>query len=133
MPGGRPPKPTALKLLHGDHKVHPERVNRREPVPSPGPIVPAYELAPRVRAVWDRLAPDRAALGLLSTWDVDAFSVLCEAVAVLQELRPGAPGYRDAVAVCTSIGGKFGWTPADRSRLVAGAGPGGDRGADLLS
>jgi hypothetical protein len=33
------------------------------------------------RTVWDRLAPGRIAVGVLTTWDVDAFIIVCEALA----------------------------------------------------
>jgi len=28
--------------------------------------------------------------------------------------------FREAVAVCATLGGRFGWTPADRAKLVVG-------------
>jgi phage terminase small subunit len=130
VPAGRPRKPTRLRLLHGDH---PERLNLREPVPPPGDVSrPPYELPPAARLLWDRLAPDRAAYGLLTTWDLDSFAVFCHALSVLQR-GPDEPLYRTVVPVCSSLGGRFGWTPADRAKLTAGAGPGGDPGSDLLS
>lgn len=132
MPGGRPRKPTALALLHGDHRKNPGRVNRAEPVPSAGAVGPPYELSGAAQLVWDRLAPDRSVKGLLTSWDVDAFAAFCEALAALQRLWPGTPGYRDAVAVCTSIGGRFGWTPSDRAKLTVGEGRR-DATEDLLS
>lgn len=33
---GTKPKPTMLKLLHGDHKKNPQRINRDEPIPADG-------------------------------------------------------------------------------------------------
>jgi len=39
------------------------------------------QLSPDAGAVWDRLAPDLEAKGLLTFWDVDAFTAYCDAVA----------------------------------------------------
>lgn len=138
---GRPPKPRHLKALHGDRK---DRINEQEPVPTEGAIVPPYELRPKVQAVWDRLAPDRIRTKLLTAWDVDAFAAFCEAIVLAQqgvleagaEAVPGAPSpmsrFKDAVNLCSTLGGRFGWTPSDRQKLIVGEAPR-EPGADLLS
>jgi P27 family predicted phage terminase small subunit len=132
MPGGRPAKPTHLKVLHGDDKKNPQRINRDEPLPADLPIEPPALLTEEGLAVWKRLAPDRIAKGLLTPWDVDAFALFCEGVALAHHAAfkadgPTIPGaqspisrFKDAVAVCATLGGRFGWTPSDRAKLVVG-------------
>jgi phage terminase small subunit len=139
--GGRPPKPRNLKVLHGDR---PDRINNAEPVPSSLPVEPPYELNEDVREVWDRLAPDRIAKGLLTAWDVDAFAAFCEALVLVRQgareaSGPVVPGcaspmsrFKDAVSICGSLGGRFGWTPSDRQKLIVGEGRR-DPTEDLLS
>lgn len=134
MPGGRPPKPTHLKVLHGDDKKNPQRINRAEPVPADLPIDPPAPLTAEALEVWTRLAPDRVAKGVLTAWDVDAFALFCEAVALAHHAAaradgPTVPGaqspisrFKDAVTVCATLGGRFGWTPADRTKLIVGEG-----------
>lgn len=138
---GRPAKPRHLKALHGDRK---DRTNEQEPVPTEGAIVPPYVLRPKVQAVWDRLAPDRIRVKVLTAWDVDAFAAFCEAIVLAQqgvleaggEAVPGAPSpmsrFKDAINLCSTLGGRFGWTPSDRQKLIVGEAPR-EPGADLLS
>jgi phage terminase small subunit len=141
MPAGRPPKPTALKVLHGDRA---DRINTREPVPDAQPVEPPFKLTQAAQRVWDRLAPDRISKGVLTAWDVDAFAEFCEAVVILRAKRRAskarpAPGqaspmseYRAALGIVSSLGSRFGWTPADRSRLVMPGEPDAE-GEDLLA
>lgn len=143
MPAGRPSKPTALKVLHGDRK---DRINTAEPVPAePLPIeAPAY-MSDEAREVWGEIAPDRVRQGVLTSWDVQAFAAFCEALVILRTAPFGAlsdpkPGqesrmarFKSAVAICSALGGRFGWTPADRQKLIVGEGAKRERGADLLS
>lgn len=138
---GRPAKPRHLKALHGDRK---DRTNEQEPVPTEGAIVPPYQLRPKVQEVWDRLAPDRIRSKVLTAWDVDAFAAFCEAIVLAQQgvleagadAVPGAPSpmsrFKDAINLCSTLGGRFGWTPSDRQKLIVGEAPR-EPGADLLS
>lgn len=139
---GRPPKPGHLKVLHGDK---PSRINKQEPKPDENsPVAPPYSLRPAVQEVWDRLAPERIRMKLLTPWDVDAFAAFCEAIVLAQkgaleahgEAIPGAPSpmsrFKDAVNLCSTLGGRFGWTPSDRQKLIVGEAPR-EPGADLLS
>lgn len=142
MDAGRPRKPRHLAALHGDKA---SRINDQEPTPDADlEVAPPYELRPKVRAVWDRLAPDRIRLKVLTAWDVDAFAAFCEAIVLAQqgaleaggEAIPGAPSpmsrFKDAINLCSTLGGRFGWTPSDRQKLVVGEAPR-EPGADLLS
>ena len=131
---GPAPKPTALRMLHGDR---PRRVNDAEPVPGAGEVKCPDWLPAPAQAMWDRLAPDLERRGVLTPWDVDAFGVVVSSYVnsrKAQELvdRDGVlvEGYRGAVVknpACqvardswaTSIQGasRFGLTPTDRSQL----------------
>lgn len=144
MSGGRPSKPTNLKLLHGDDKKNPDRVNTSEPVPSSTDIVPPWPLTKAGQETWDRLAPDRIRTGVLSAWDVDAFALFCEALVITRSKLSGArrkpePGgaspmaeFKTAVGIVSTLGSRFGWTPADRAKLTTEEGRR-DPSEDLLS
>lgn len=118
--GGRPRKPTHLKLLHGDDKTHPERINKAEPQPSLGAVKPPWDLSEAGQANWDRMAPDRIRLGVLTPWDVEAFAAFCEAVEHARKALLGEDllAAQRAVNICATLGGRFGWTPADRTKLI---------------
>lgn len=125
---GRPAKPTALKVLHGDRE---DRINRDEPVPLGAPV-PPVTMSAKGREAWDRLAPDRIVQGVLTPWDVDAFAAFCEVVAILATAHRGVGGkpvsgaappiakFRDLIQLSVTLGAKFGWTPADRAKLSIG-------------
>ncbi len=137
MTRGRPAKPTTLKVLHGDRK---DRINRNEPTPEGRAAVPTESLSDAAQRVWDRVAPDLIRKGVLTAWDEQAFTTYCQTVAHYQEAQRqlaehgytdrGAAGgiikspywqiMRDAIGVMTTIGGRFGLTPADRTHLVVG-------------
>lgn len=132
---GRRPEPTELKLLKGTEA---SRVNHAEPKPADDAIKPPYRLRRQTAAVWRRLSPDLIAKGILTAWDVDQFAVFCEATATFREAREhlDAEGYtaqgsaggvikspywqimRDAAAMMTTVGARFGLTPSDRSSIV---------------
>ena len=131
---GRKPRPNHLKALEGCRE---SRINREEPVPSEGAIVPPVELPEDAQAVWDRLAPDLIARRALTAWDVDSFAVYCRSVALFNRAAAeveaeGAsterkyrglvpsPAFRVMIAAqktMTSIGSRFGLSPADRATL----------------
>lgn len=75
---GPRPKPTAVRLLHGDRG---DRVNFSEPQPAEGDVTAPDRLTEAAREVWDRLAPDLIVRNVLTPWDVDEFVGFCDAVA----------------------------------------------------
>jgi P27 family predicted phage terminase small subunit len=149
MANGRPPKPTSLKLLHGDRA---DRINFTEPLPSEAAVQPPVELSPGAQAVWDRLAPDMTAKQVLTAWDLDNFAAFCDATDLYWQARKhlevegmtaqGAAGgviknphwqiMRDAVSVMSKLGGSYGLTPADRTRLTIGGKEDEGKGAGRL-
>lgn len=134
---GRPAKPTNLKVLHGDRS---DRINRAEPVPGQSAIVPPEWLEEDALEVWHRLAPDLTDKQVLTAWDVDAFAVACDAMALYRRAaravsdegltQVGMKGgdvkhpllqvMRDSAATFATLAGRFGLTPADRARLSIG-------------
>lgn len=74
---GRPKKPTNLAVLHGDRK---DRINTAEPKPSELAVEPPSWLGEQAVEVWQHLAPDLKAKGVLTAWDVEAFAAWCDAV-----------------------------------------------------
>lgn len=155
---GPAPKPTNLRVLHGDRS---DRINSAEPKPSTTDVVPPAWLSEAGLAVWEQYAPELLRTGVLTAWDVEAFAAWCDAVVrrarAVQALEdegdilelpvydkngkqsgvrlgrnPWAMVLRDADAVTARIGARFGMTPSDRSQLQIG-GPQRAPGDDLLS
>ncbi|MFD4320121.1 phage terminase small subunit P27 family [Streptomyces sp. NPDC058548] len=143
---GPAPKPTALRVLHGDRA---DRINRDEPQPAEGDIAPPAWLREDAIEVWDTLADQLTATGVLTPWDVEAFANWCDAVARRREAAEhvaaeGAvvkhpvfnkngdiSGHRmgknawllalDAAdAQVQRYGARFGLTPSDRAQLKIG-------------
>jgi P27 family predicted phage terminase small subunit len=155
-------EPTNLKLLRGVDKKNPQRVNHAEPKPATGEVVAPAWLSDRARQVWDRLAPDLKAKGVLTPWDADSFADLCSVIPInqdalanveangmscvipIRELSDGTVVYelrrnpawqvvRESTAMIVTLGGRFGLNPSDRSQLKIGDGGRGAKGDDLLS
>lgn len=155
---GPAPKPTALRLLHGDRK---DRINDAEPVPSSISIAPPDWLDGDGLAVWQTYAPDLIRTNVLTAWDTEAFACLCDsaarrarAVAELESAgevielpvfnkngdlvghrlakNPWALVLTDANAQLAHWAARFGMTPSDRAQLKVGEANRAP-GADLLS
>src|SRR5689334_7039238 len=71
---GRRPKPTALKILHGD-RIDPDHV---EPQPEAAiPTCPEH-LDKAAKQEWDRLAQELHQLGLLTRLDMAVLAAYCQ-------------------------------------------------------
>ena len=123
-----------LKILAGEREDH---INRNEPLPAESTIVPPVQLSEDAQAVWDRLAPDLIDKGCLTSWDVDMFTIYCDAAATYHECRRAmgseyttkgsvrdttvkSPLWRimkDSADTMRTIGAKFGLTPSDRAGI----------------
>lgn len=143
---GPQPKPTNVRLLHGDRK---DRVNEAEPQPSVVDVVAPDWLSEAARAVWDRLSPDLQRKGVLTGWDVEAFAAWCDAVVRRREAsrrietegavvempvfnkngeqtghrvgrNPWSLELKDADAQVQRWGARFGLTPSERAQLSVG-------------
>lgn len=144
--GGRPAKPTALKVLHGDRK---DRISTEEPKPIPtNGIEPPEDLSQEALVVWHRLADQLERAGVLTEWDIENYADYCEAVVSAREaqahldeegevidvpihnregvvmnykqsINPWWRIRREAGKAMMDGAARFGLTPADRSRLIA--------------
>jgi P27 family predicted phage terminase small subunit len=148
---GRPAKPTALRVLHGDQA---SRIPRGEPVPDTGPVQPPASLDAQALAVWQQLAPDLERKGVLTPWDAPLFGVFCQSVAYAHQAEvmvnqtaillrgrnhkdaavknPAMQVFRDMADLALRSGGRFGLTPSDRAGLATGE-QGGLPGEHLLT
>lgn len=142
MKSGPAPKPTALRLLHGDRK---DRTNLDEPKPEPGRPVCPPEVSADVRAIWDYTLDHLIVMGIATGADRDALLCFCEAVAshrkasaLLAKSPPLIQGHRgvmvrnpalaiqrDSAAVIRAYAHEFGLTPSARSEIrMGGSGSG---------
>ena len=137
---GPTPRPTALKVLHGEKK---SRINRSEPQPRPLPVPDAPDwMSDEAKELWASLMPDLEAMGTLKISDWPALASLCETwarfkrVIVLAAKSPpiykrgedgdGQPIFvknplyaqaRDATSELRGMLREFGLTPSARSGL----------------
>lgn len=131
---GPAPKPTKLRLLHGDRK---DRINHNEPQPEQGPMVPPEGMTREVRAVWDFTARHLETMGLAMPSDRECLRAYCEAVVdharaaeivaksalLIKGIQGGMvrnPAYqikRDAARTMLRFAQEFGLTPSARSRI----------------
>ena len=80
---GRPPKPTALKVLEGNPGKRP--LNQNEPKPEKkAPKCPSW-LETDAKKEWRRLAKELEAMGLLTRIDMAVFAGYCQAYARWKE------------------------------------------------
>lgn len=135
---GPSPKSNHLKVLDGTRE---SRINRNEPIPTESQasdtLVPPVKLSDEAYDIWCRLVPDLHEKGVMTPWDVDQMVMYCEAVAAFNKNRAlmgekytakGAAGgviksphwqiMRDAQAVATQIGKRYGLTPGDRAGMI---------------
>jgi P27 family predicted phage terminase small subunit len=131
---GPKPKPTQLRILHGDRK---DRINLDEPpAPDGAPQCPPG-VAPAVREVWNYTVTQLLAMGCASTADRDALLCYCEAV--VQHRRaseavatsgvlvkggngtmmrnPALVAQRDAAMMIGKFAQLFGLSPSSRSEI----------------
>ncbi len=148
-PMARAPKPTPLKLLHGDRK---SRINRAEPRPRDlEPERPPW-LSPYAVEEWERLGPDLVEMGVVKRVDSTLLAVYCEAVALWRILleavaadgltvtdRDGGTRKNPAVAQAQAqlnavrlLGREFGLSPSARGLLRLEGNPWAGLGVERL-
>lgn len=133
---GRPPKPTALKLIQGT--ARPDRLNKREPKPKLGaPSCPSH-LDQAARNEWRRVVPELVKLGVISRIDAATLAAYCQnysrwVAAELELEKHGGLTYvgekgmirkhpavgiaHDAMAAMKAFAAEYGLTPASRARV----------------
>lgn len=118
MPG-RPPTPTALKILRGNPGRHP--LNDREPKPPLGAEIPPFVKGnPAYVAEWKRHSARLLRLNVLTEIDDDALGALCVLSVKFREMV-GADAAASALSGVSrelrALWSRFGMTPADRARI----------------
>ncbi len=151
MPGGRPPKPTALKQL--GNTLQPSRTNAHEPVPDVClPEMPDW-ISDKAAQYWNTIGPLLLNMRVVTAGDGTALSLLVETLAEWQEARQqvhengltyatttesGSEIHRpypqvaiasDAMKRALRMMTEFGLTPASRSKVSA---LGGEKDSDPL-
>ncbi len=131
---GPQPKPTNLRLLHGDRK---DRINTDEPQPRAGLPECPDGVDPQVRTIWDYTLGELAAMRLATPADRDSLLAYCEAVVLHRKAsaliakssvlikglhgglvrNPAVQVQRDAAAVMRAFAQEFGLSPAARSQI----------------
>ena len=135
---GRKPKPTKLKILHGENNK--KRINSNEPKPKPAiPTCPSW-LSKDAKKEWRRISKELDVLGLLTKMDMAALAGYCdsygrfsEASKKLQEhgmIIKAPSGYpvqspylsilNAALKSMKSFLVEFGMTPSSRTRIFVG-------------
>jgi P27 family predicted phage terminase small subunit len=134
---GRPRKPTALKVLHGDFDKNPQRRNHREPVPGKQPPKCPAWITGEARKEWKRIVDELESMGVASGVDRAALEQYCIAYdawrqalrTVRKEGRTFASNHgprvhpadtlaRSYADLCHRILCQFGLTPSSRTRLA---------------
>ena len=148
---GPAPKPTQLKLLHGE--TRPSRVNLNEPSPRAELPEPPEWLVGEALRVWRYTLGELRHMRVVTAADRDALAVYCQAVAHYAEaaaavseqgmLITGKDGYtvrnpamqfvRDQAVLVKAMAGQFGLTPSARVGLTAGEAPDATGAERLLS
>src|ERR1044071_6224765 len=132
---GRRPKPTRLKVLTGNPGKR--QLNADEPMPEIAIPECPMELGPVARKEWDRMAPQLAALRMLTHLDRAALAAYCGAYGMWADATENIQKYGTMVKSPTGypvqspyvsianrqaeimmrIASEFGFTPASRSRI----------------
>jgi P27 family predicted phage terminase small subunit len=134
---GRRPRSTHLKALEG---VAESRLNRHQPIPADGQIVPPVPMGECATAIWRDLITDLVDKKVVTIWDVYRFASYCiwsghffEAESRVQAAGPSVDRRNGAVPSpdvrlmnmaseqMGKIGAEFGLSPATREQLRTGA------------
>lgn len=133
---GPNPKPAPLRVLEGNPS---KRRIPDEPEAERGPCDAPQHLVTEARAVWQRLAPELEAKGLLAPRYMEAFEVFCNATVAYRRAatlvaRAGPVIERDGIVVSNpasrefaryaslmrAFGSDFGLTPAAVTAIARG-------------
>lgn len=132
---GPAPKPTNLRVLHGDRK---DRINVDEPKAPEGYPECPDTVSDAVREVWDYTVAQLAAMNVASPADRDSLLCYCEAVVVHRQAsailarsnvlikrkdsdtlmrNPALVVQRDAAQMISRFAAQFGLSPSARSEI----------------
>jgi len=133
---GPAPKPTVLKVLHGNPGKRPLPMNE----PKPRPVAPAAPkwLSPVALAEWKRITPELEHIGLLTGVDMAAMACYCQAYGDMvaarediathgyfmvvgenayQQARPAVALQQKSMALIKTFAAEFGCSPSSRGRI----------------
>lgn len=147
---GPAPRPTALKILHGERE---SRINLNEPKPRNVLPEPPLDMTPDALEVWNYTIRELAPMRIATAADQHLLAAYCEAVAMhrratrllaKQELlvegqrgnlvrNPAVQMQRDAAAQILQLGAQFGLNPRARSEFNQQDDGGEDERESLLS
>ena len=130
MPGGRPRKPVAAKILAGTFRADRDGPPSSQVGAGGAPEAPA-RLSGEALALWGRVVPGLAASGVARSCDSEALAMMCEwwgryrrfSEALDRALDAGESTYQLTlqVGIATTnfdrLAARFGLTPADRAKL----------------
>ena len=109
---GRKPKPTVLKLIHGNPGHRP--LNKSEPKPALGAIKPRF-LKGRAARIWAQYAPELERLGVLTAVDGHMFAAWCVLAAEFEYDPRMMTASR--IAQLRALASSFGLDSSSRARL----------------
>lgn len=134
---GRPRKPTALKVLHGDFDKNPQRRQKTEPQPQQAAPKAPLHLSVIAKQEWKRICKEVGAMKALTLGERGSLEQYCDAYSKWREAiitlntegqyhssehgmyeHPAGKAHRAYAGVCHKLLCEFGLTPASRSRLV---------------
>jgi phage terminase small subunit len=131
MPGGRPPKPLALKVLDGTFRADRDASTLSSGIAADGTPDKPADLLDQAGLFWDRFVPELVRFGVAKGIDTPQLTSLCVSWGemercreAIQALDPRSKKYfrlqhqhavwKKAFDVLAS---KFGMTPVDREKL----------------
>jgi phage terminase small subunit len=113
---GRPRKPTALHVLHGNAGKRP--LPKNEPKPALGCEKPPWLVAPLALAEWERIMPRLLRLGVITEIDGEACALMCAHLADAgEQVRMGRAVEPRLTAEIRQFLARFGMDPASRSKV----------------
>jgi len=131
---GPAPKPTNLRILHGDRK---DRINMNEPMPRRVLPEPPIDMTDDAREVWIYTIQELKPMQIATSADRDALAAYCEAVSLHRRAtrllaqseilikgqkgnvvrNPAVQMQRDAASTMKAYAAEFGLTPRARSEF----------------
>lgn len=131
---GPAPKPTNMRLLHGDRK---DRINFNEPQPRSVLPEPPIDMTDDAREVWIYTIKELGPMRIATAADRDALAAYCEAVSLHRRAtrllanseilikgqkgnvvrNPAVQMQRDAASTMKAFAAEFGLTPRSRAEF----------------
>lgn len=128
--GGRPRKPTKTLKIQGTFEAR--HRDEREPQASGCPVMPDV-LTGVAAEHWKQVVPELHRMGIVGVSDTVSLTAMCRTWQMAcQAFDEGETrDYLEAIGKWLNFAGRFGMTPADRSKIIASP-PKGDELDSLL-